>query len=282
MAAEFGSVDNSSTKTLACASLSCRKQAVPKTLIFIPTYNEKGNVEQISERVCGLGLDADIVFMDDSSPDGTGELLDELARKYARLSVIHRPGKTGIGSAHMDGIAYAYDQHYQRLVTLDADFTHSPELIPQFLKRGETADVVVGSRYLAGESLPGWTTFRKVLTKLGHLLTERLLGMPQDATGAFRVYNLETVPRALFDLVRSRGYAFFFESLLIVNRNGFHIAEVPIALPARSAGHSKMSYGEIHRSLKTLFELSVESHRNPGRFLLRPSDGVRGASRRSA
>ena len=100
--------------------------------------------------------------------------------------------------------------------------------------------------------------------------------MTQDATGAFRVYNLETVPRELFDLVQSRGYAFFFESLLIVNRNGFSIAEVPIKLPARSAGHSKMNFAEIRRSVKTLFELSMESHREPERFLL-PTRRVKAA-----
>jgi dolichol-phosphate mannosyltransferase len=258
-----------------------RERAVPKkTLIFIPTYNERGNVEQITERVLALGLDADVLFMDDSSPDGTGQILDSLARRHPRLSVIHRPAKSGIGSAHVDGIAYAYDEGYRRLVTLDADFTHSPELIPVFLEQGETADVVVGSRYIAGESLPGWTLFRKALTKLGHLLTEHLLGMTQDATGAFRVYNLETIPRGLFALVQSRGYAFFFESLLIVNRNGFSIAEVPITLPARSAGHSKMSYAEIQRSLRMLVELSIETHRRPERFLLSPDE--RAAARAGA
>ena len=239
-----------------------------KTLIFIPTYNEGTNVEPMCERIIGLGLDADIAFMDDASPDGTGEILDELAKKHERLTVIHRAGKLGIGSAHLDGIAYAYERGYRRLVTLDADFTHTPEKIPDFLARAESADVVIGSRHIGSESLPGWSVFRKVLTKMGHVLTERLLGMSHDATGAFRVYNLETIPRELFGLVTSRGYAFFFESLLIVYRNGFSIAEVPIKLPARSAGHSKMSFGEIQRSVKTLFELSLETYRRPQRFLL--------------
>jgi dolichol-phosphate mannosyltransferase len=239
-----------------------------KTLIFVPTYNERNDVEPMCERLCRLALDADIVFMDDSSPDGTGEVLERLAKEHAEVSVIHRARKLGIGSAHLDGIAYAYDRGYRRLVTLDADFTHTPEKIPDFLARAESADVVIGSRHIGTESLPGWSVFRKVLTKMGHVLTERLLGMSHDATGAFRVYNLETIPRELFGLVTSRGYAFFFESLLIVYRNGFSIAEVPIKLPARSAGHSKMTFAEIQRSVKTLFELSLETYRRPERFLL--------------
>ena len=239
-----------------------------KTLIFIPTYNERNNVEPMCNQLFALGLDADIVFMDDSSPDGTGELLDELARKHARLSVIHRRAKSGIGSAHVAGIAYAYDHGYQRLVTLDGDFTHSPDAIPVFLARAETSDAVVGSRYLAENSLPGWTLFRKSLTTLGHVLTKNVLGMPQDATGAFRVYNLETIPRAVFDLVRSRGYAFFFESLFILHNNGFSIAEVPLALPARTYGSSKMNAVEVARSVKTLGSLWLTNVTSPSRFRL--------------
>jgi dolichol-phosphate mannosyltransferase len=225
------------------------------------------------ERLLKLELGVDILFMDDASPDGTGAVLDALARKHPAVSVIHRPAKLGIGSAHLAGIAYAYDHGYRRLVTLDADFTHSPERIPAFLARAESSDVVIGSRHIGTESLPGWSIFRKVLTKAGHILTQRLLGMSHDATGAFRVYNLETIPRALFGLVQSRGYAFFFESLLILYRNSFSIAEVPIKLPARSAGHSKMSYLEIQRSLRMLFELSLETQRRPERFLLNHAPG---------
>ena len=238
------------------------------TLIFIPTFNERNNVEPMCERIFALALDADVVFMDDSSPDGTGELLDQLARKYPRLSVIHRPAKSGIGGAHLDGIAYAYDHGYRRLVTLDGDFTHSPEAIPEFLARAESSDVVVGSRYLLADSLPGWTLFRKSLTTLGHALTKNVLGVPQDATGAFRVYNLEKIPRALFDLVQSRGYAFFFESLFILHNNGFSIAEVPLALPARTYGSSKMSGVEVVRSVKTLGSLYMANLTTPSRFKL--------------
>ena len=141
----------------------------PKTLIFIPTYDERENVGPMCEQILALGLDADLLFMDDGSPDGTGQLLDGLAAKHARVRVVHRAGKAGIGSAHKAGITLAYDEGYERLVTLDCDFTHRPEMIPQFLDRSGAADAVVGSRYLETGSLPGWTALRKSLTTLGHV-----------------------------------------------------------------------------------------------------------------
>jgi dolichol-phosphate mannosyltransferase len=247
--------------------LSIRPRVKP-TLIFIPTYNERDNVTPMCEQILALGLDADLVFMDDGSPDGTGALLDDLANTHERVTIIHRPAKSGIGSAHLDGIAYAYDHGYEKLVTLDCDFTHSPSLIPTFLARSEVAPVVVGSRYIDQNSLPGWTLMRRALTRLGHFLTESVLKIPQDATGAFRVYDLVAIPRGLFDLVQSRGYAFFFESLLVLNENGFEIAEVPITLPARTYGHSKMNVTEVQRSVSTLLSLVVAHQTNPGRFRL--------------
>jgi dolichol-phosphate mannosyltransferase len=241
----------------------------PRTLIFIPTFNERDNVGPMCEQILSLGLGADLVFMDDNSPDGTGAVLDGLAASHSQVRIVHRSEKSGIGSAHLDGIALAYAEGYQRLVTLDCDFTHSPSLIPVFLGRSDAADVVVGSRYLEKASLPGWTLYRKSMTTLGHALTKVLLGISQDATGAFRAYNLERIPRELFDVVRSKGYAFFFESLLVLHRNGCAIAEVPITLSARTYGSSKMTFGEVKRSVSMLMTLFFEDKTNPARFLPR-------------
>jgi len=239
-----------------------------KTLIFIPTYNERDNVGPMCEQILALGLDADLVFLDDASPDGTGAELDRLAALHPRVRVVHRSGKSGIGSAHHHGIALAYAEGYECLLTLDCDFTHSPTLIPDFLARSESADVVIGSRYLEQDSLPGWSLMRKSLTNVGHVLTKNVLGISQDATGAFRAYNLKRIPQPLFQLVQSKGYAFFFESMLVLKLNGFTIAEVPITLPARTYGHSKMSLREVQRSVSTLFSLFVQAQTNPGRFRL--------------
>jgi SAM-dependent methyltransferase len=129
----------------------------------------------------------------------------------------------------------------------------------------------VGSRYLEKDSLPGWSLIRRSLTNLGHILTKNLLGISQDATGAFRVYNLRAIPRAVFDLVQAKGYAFFFESLLVLQRNGHAIAEIPISLPARTYGSSKMSVVEIQRSVRTLLTLFVADQTDPSRFRTRKS-----------
>src|SRR3989454_245996 len=196
-------------------------------LIFVPTYNENRNVERLCAELRALPLDADILFIDDGSPDGTGATLDRLARQHPRVSVIHREGKLGIGSAHRAGIAYAYEKGYDLLITLDADFSHSPADLPRLLAaHARDVDVVVASRYLGPDSLPGWSPHRLFLTRFGHFLTRVLLRMPYDASGALRLYDLRRIPRELFELVTARAYAFFFESLFILCRNGARIREI--------------------------------------------------------
>jgi len=248
-----------------------------RLLIFVPTYNENRNVERLCAELRALPLDADILFIDDGSPDGTGATLDRLARQYRRVSVIHREGKLGIGSAHRAGIAYAYDKGYDLLITLDADFSHSPADLPRLLAaHDDGVDVVVASRYLAPDSLPGWSPHRLFLTRLGHLLTRVLLRMPYDASGALRLYDLRRVPRELFELVTAHAYAFFFESLFVLCRNGARIREVPIVLPARVYGSSKLTAREGVRSGHFLVKLFFAQLTNPGRFRrARPIDTLR-------
>lgn len=222
------------------------------TLVFIPTYNEAANVRPLAAGILGLGLDADILFIDDNSPDGTGTILDQMAAENPLVHVVHRSGKLGIGSAHQDGIKWAYDHGYRLLVTMDCDFTHSPTLIPEFISYTSQYDVVVGSRYMKEGSLRDWNLLRRTLTRTGHFLTTRLLHMPHDATGAFRVYRIDKIPSGLFSLVHSIGYSFLFESLYILNLNGFSIKELPIDLPSRTYGHSKMRMRDAYHSLMLL------------------------------
>lgn len=230
-----------------------------KILIFIPTYNEKDNVELLYRRIKALNLNTDILFLDDNSPDGTGHIQDQIAAKDSRVTVIHRSGKLGIGTAHQEGIRYAYKKRYKTLVTMDADFTHSPENILTLLEHSKNAAVVVGSRYMQKGSLEGWNPLRKTLTLVAHFLTTVLLDLKYDATGAFRLYNLELIPVELFDLVKSRGYSFFFESLHLINLNRFKINEFAIALPPRTYGTSKMSYKDALKSLNLLFSTFVKT-----------------------
>lgn len=224
-------------------------------LIFIPTYNERENIRSIYSQIKKLELKCDFLFLDDNSPDGTGKVMDEIATSDASVHVIHRAGKLGIGSAHLDGIRWAYDQGYQRLVTMDCDFTHQPEDIPRFLEQSNAFDVVVGSRFMKKESLSDWNLLRKTLTHLGHWMTKYLLAMPYDATGAFRVYRLDQIPLRSFEKVSSKGYSFFFESLYGLHLNGLSIKEIPILLPARTYGHSKMTVKDSLVSLQHLFKL---------------------------
>ena len=240
--------------------------AAEKTLLFIPTYNERGNVERLYREILGLYPGLDFLFIDDHSPDGTGEVIDRLSKENPRVAVIHRPGKLGVGGAHLDGIAWAYDRGYRRLITMDCDFTHSPEYLKDFIREGAASDVVVGSRHGLPGSLAGWSLYRKALTRAGYLMTRVLLRLPYDATGAYRYYRLDRIPRGLFSLVRSRQYAFFFESLYILHRNGFTIKEIPIVLPSRTLGNSKMTLVQMLRGVRHIFGVAWASAADPRRY----------------
>lgn len=228
-------------------------------LIFVPTYNEAENIEALFLQIRQLNLGADILFLDDNSPDGTGRIIDRIAAENSFVRAIHRSGKQGIGSAHLTGIAWAYERGYRTLVTMDCDFTHSPERIVDFLAHAEDHEIVVGSRYMQKGSLRTWNLLRKTLTHVGHLLTTSLLGMPYDATGAFRLYRLDRIQAGFFSLVYSSSYSFFFESLYVCWLNGSRIHEIPIELPARTYGSSKMAWKDAMRSTLLLAHLFVKT-----------------------
>jgi len=230
-----------------------------KSLVLIPTYNEVDNVKRIFQEIRELGLETDFLFLDDNSPDGTGAVIDRLSEKHPGVHVIHRPGKLGIGSAHKAGILWAYQNGYHRLITIDCDFTHKPSDIPRLLDACGECELVIGSRYLRSKSLAEWNLFRRGLTHLGHFLTKRLLGIPYDASGAFRIYRLDKIPQGAFDLVYSTDYSFFFESLHVLSFNKVRVREVPIDLPARTYGQSKMSYGNAAYSLLLLVYLCLKT-----------------------
>jgi dolichol-phosphate mannosyltransferase len=229
------------------------------TLLFIPTYNERDNVPRIYELIKAQNLDLDLLFLDDNSPDGTGQLLDEMATHDPRLHVQHRAGKLGIGSAHTQAINWAYQNNYAILVTMDCDLTHPPDHIPDFLGCAEEAQVVVGSRFMREESLADWNLYRKFLTHLGYFLTRHMLHVPYDASGAFRLYRLDKINPKVFALVESAGYSFFFESLYVLCLSQARIVEIPITLPKRTYGNSKMKLSDIFTSLRRLISLYARS-----------------------
>jgi len=242
-------------------------------LVMVPTYNEAQNVEPLLNAVLKLECDVDILFVDDNSPDGTGEIVDRLARVYPNVYVQHRPNKMGIGSAHKAGISWAYSNRYPYLITMDCDFSHSPEAIRQFIAAKDLADVVVGTRFVP-EGLKDWGLYRTFQSYLAHALTSLLLGIPYDASGGFRMYNLARLPEYLFYLVRYENYSFFWESLHLIWMNGYRIHQVPIALTNRSFGTSKMQTRDIMFGLLQLIATFFRKCLNRASFLATPRTDV--------
>ena len=226
-------------------------------LIFMPTYNEAGHIPIIINRIREVLGEIDILIIDDNSTDGTGDLADNLSEKDKNIFVIHRTGKLGIGSAHLTGIQYAFEKGYEALVTMDSDLVHKPEDIPAFLKASKDHDVVIGTRFHRKGSLAEWSIFRKILTHLGHFLTRVLLRHEFDATGGFRVYRLDKISRSTFDSISARDYEFFYTSLTILHLNGHSITEIPIELPGRVYGQSKMQIRHMIKSVMLMLLLGV-------------------------
>lgn len=225
-------------------------------LIFIPTYKERENVRLIVEGLrYNLGP-VPILFCDDNSPDGTYEAIQQLAKVDGHITAIRRAEKLGIGSAHKEGIREAYRRGYRCLLTMDCDLTHQPSDCARFIAC-ERGDVVVGSRFVDQQSLADWNTMRKLLTKAGHVATTWLLRLPYDATGALRLYHLDRLSQDWLDQVSSDGYAFFFESLMVLQSRGIAIEELSIRLPKRTYGSSKMTISEIIRSVSMLLRLAI-------------------------
>lgn len=237
-------------------------------LIFLATYNEAENVQGIFEQIRGQMPHADVLFVDDNSPDGTGRIIDEIVDASERVHVIHRPGKQGIGSAHRDALNWAYDNKYDFIITMDCDLAHSPEYLPVFFGIDPKYGVVIGTRFHNDDSLPGWNLHRRFLTHLGHLLTRLTLRMPYDATGALRRYNLNIVPRVFLSLFDAPSYSFFFESLHILFLNKFSIKEIPIELPARIYGSSKMRLADVFGGFTTLLRLAFKARFRKSKLLL--------------
>ena len=202
-----------------------------------------------------------MLVIDDGSPDGTGDIVAGLAEQHPNLHLLRRLGKQGIGTAHVTALKYAKLHGYGVLLSLDADFSHRPSELPRLLAFLDSHDVVLGTRFEKDESLAEWNSFRKGMTRLGHFLTTRLLGIPYDATGALRAYRLDAIPASLIDLIESRNYEFFFESLTLLHFYGLKIGQIPIVLPARTYGHSKLSIKLMFNGAYRLFRLSLKRRR---------------------
>jgi dolichol-phosphate mannosyltransferase len=213
-----------------------------KTLIIIPTYNEKDNLSPLLKEIFSYAPETDILIVDDHSPDGTGELADEIHKQNAQVNVLHRPDKQGLGTAYIAGFKYAIDHGYDAAFEMDADFSHDPRYLPDFLKAIEDADLVIGSRYIPGGDTPNWSLLRRFISGGGNIFARFMLGIPvHDCTAGYRCYRRKVLEDIDLDTVQSQGYAFQIELVYRVMRHGFKIEETPIVFMDRRVGKSKMS-----------------------------------------
>lgn len=213
-----------------------------KTLIIIPTYNEYDNLRPLLEQIFTYAPVSDILIVDDNSPDGTGKLADEISAQNPRVHVMHRTGKLGLGTAYIAGFKYAVEHHYDAAFEMDADFSHDPRYLPDFLSAIETADLVIGSRYVKGGGTPNWSLLRRFISGGGNIFARAVLGIPvHDCTAGYRCYRRQVLESIGLDTVESQGYAFQVEMAYRVYKRGFKIVETPIIFQDRRVGKSKMS-----------------------------------------
>ena len=212
-------------------------------LVVVPTYSEAENLPSIVSRVLALDRPLDVLVVDDSSPDGTGEIADRLAAESpGRVRVLHRPKKLGLGPAYRDGFRRALDLGYGAIAQMDADFSHDPAYLPVFLDLLADADLVVGSRYVAEGGTEHWGLGRRIVSRGGSAWARFFLGLPvRDATAGFKMWRRDTLAAIDLDAVRSNGYCFQVEMTYRALRRGARIVESPIVFPDRRVGRSKMS-----------------------------------------
>jgi len=214
-----------------------------KILIIIPTYNELQNLPALTEAVLDVLPHAHVLFIDDNSPDGTGQLADRLSTNDVRIQVIHRPAKLGLGTAYLAGFRYGLARDYDFFVEMDADFSHDPKNLPRMLEHAKSgADLVVGSRYVQEGGTENWGVGRKVLSRGGSLYARTILGVSvRDLTSGFKCFRRRVLEALDLNGIHSEGYSFQIEMTYRVIKKGFHVEEMPIVFVDRRVGQSKMS-----------------------------------------
>jgi len=238
---------------------------VRQTLITVATYNEMENLPELVEEIFRVAPDADLLVIDDNSPDGTGQWCDERSHEDERLRCLHREGKLGLGSAIIAGMEHAIEHGYRYVLNMDADFSHHPNHLPALIRGmdpedGPAVDVMIGSRYVPGGGVEGWGLKRHVMSRGVNLYARWLLGLkPKDCSGAFRCYRTEVLARLDFGAVTSRGSSFQEEILWHLKRLGARFGETPIVFVDRQRGASKINMKEAAAALWIVFALGVRN-----------------------
>jgi len=234
-----------------------------RVLIVTPTYNERENLETFVSRLHEAAPTVDVLVVDDNSPDGTGELADSLATRDPRIRVLHRAGKLGIGTAYIEGFHHALREGYDIVFEMDTDLSHDPRYVPDFLRAMEAgADVVIGSRNVAGGGVEGWGVGRHILSKGGSLYSRSILGLRvRDLTSGYKAFTRQALEAIELRTVRSEGYSFQIELTYRAIRRGFRVTEVPIVFVDRRAGQSKMSRRIFAEAVAMVWKLRFDAVR---------------------
>jgi dolichol-phosphate mannosyltransferase len=241
-----------------------------RVLVIIPTYNERDNIELIVNRVMKSTPYVNVLIVDDGSPDGTGELADTLAREDERITVMHRTAKSGLGAAYIAGFDWGLTAGYDVLVEMDADGSHSPEQLPSLLATLQRADLVLGSRWIAGGQVVNWPRSREFLSRGGNLYTRLALGINLgDATGGYRAYRRAVLESIDYQAVASEGYCFQVDLVWRALEDGFRVLEVPITFTERERGESKMSGSIVREALLMVTKWGVQHRLAQARTALR-------------
>lgn len=230
-----------------------------KTTVIVPTYNERENLPDLAHQILNLNIGAHVIVVDDNSPDGTGELADELAARNGRVQVIHRAGKLGLGTAYIAGFKKALAEGADRIVTMDADLSHNPRYIPALVSLTEHHHLGIGSRYAPGGGVTAdWGMHRKFLSWGANHFARLMLGLKaRDCTAGFRCYRREVLESIDLDRIFSNGYSFLLEMLYKCQRMGYSVGETPITFENRYRGTSKISQVEIYKAMYTVLRLGL-------------------------
>ncbi len=235
--------------------------------VIIPTYNEKENIAPLIQQILALNLNLQIIVVDDNSPDGTGQLVANLAQVDERINVIRRPSKLGLGTAYIAGFKQALTDETHLILTMDADFSHHPDYIPDLVALAKTYDITIGSRYIPGGGVENWEWYRKLLSwGANHFARVMLNLQAHDCTAGFRCYNREVLLHIDLDHIFSNGYSFLLEMAYECQHLGYRFGEIPIIFTNRLQGQSKISHKEIYKAMYTIFRLRWQGN---GRQLFR-------------
>lgn len=231
-----------------------------KTLIIIPTYNELSNIQKLINQLRSTYPSIDLLIVDDNSPDGTGKTVTELSESDPQIKLIEREGKLGLGTAYVRGFKYVIENKYDLAIQMDADFSHDPKEIKQFLKHIEENDVVIGSRYIKGVNVVNWPMSRLLLSYFANIYTKVITGMPIcDATGGYKCWRREVLEAINLDKITSNGYSFQIEMNFKAWQKGFKLKEIPIIFVDRTDGSSKMSKKIVHEAIFMVWKLRFVS-----------------------